>query len=399
MSLFRNKNFLAAALGHLVVDSLNGTRAILLTFLSIPLGLSNTLLGLYTTLYVIIGAIAQPVFGYLADRVGLRKVVAGGVLWMATFFALGVIVPGRTALIFLILASIGSGALHAAGAAQATLVGRESLSGHETLSASFFFVFGQLGYFIGPILGGFLLNRWQPVSLTSMATLTLIAGLWASFYRAPAVVAQERPQGTKTSAPALSWIFILMLALAASSQAWAQQNVTTFLPKYLSELGQSPVHYGLVSAIFMAGSALGNLAGGNLSDRYGRWKVIATALICGALPLYFVGRLGDSPWLIIAIILSGMCNGAAYSSLVVFSQRLMPGGIALASGLALAFIFSSGSLGALLSGNIADKIGLAPIFTLSAAISLTGGLLALGLREKKPVQYPAVDANPAEAND
>ena len=45
MSLFRDKNFVTAALGHMMVDSLNGTRAIILTFLSIPLGLTNTLLG------------------------------------------------------------------------------------------------------------------------------------------------------------------------------------------------------------------------------------------------------------------------------------------------------------------------------------------------------------------
>ena len=83
MSLFRDKNFVLAAVGHMLVDSLNGTRAIILTFLSIPLGLTNTLLGLYTTLYVVAGALAQPVFGYLADRVGLRRVVAGGILWMA----------------------------------------------------------------------------------------------------------------------------------------------------------------------------------------------------------------------------------------------------------------------------------------------------------------------------
>lgn len=395
MSLFRNKNFIAAALGHFMVDSLNGSRAIILTFLSVPLGLTNTLLGLYTTLYVIAGAVAQPVFGHLADRVGLRRVIAGGILWMAVFFSLGVLVQGRLALLFLVLASIGSGAFHAASAAQATMVGRTSLAGRETFSASMFFVFGQSGYFIGPVLGGILLNRWEPVSLTSMALLALITGLWASFYNSPAVPAEPFVKVENVSAPVFPWIFLLMLALTAGFQSWAQQNVNTFLPKYLSVLGQSPAQYGLVSALFMAGSALGNLAGGGLADRYGRWRVISIALAAGSLPLLLIGQMSSSFWLFVVIFLGGLFNGAAYSAVVVLSQRLMPGGIALALGLAMAFIFSSGSLGALVSGTIADKIGLAPIFTLSAAISLAGGLLALGLREKKPTPLLMVKPEPA----
>ncbi len=399
MSLFRNKNFLTSAVGHLLVDSLNGTRAIILTFLSIPLGLSNTMLGLYSTLYVIAGAIAQPVFGYVADRVGLRRVVAGGILWMAAFYALGVAIPGRAALVFLVLASMGSGAFHAAGAAQATMAGRASLAGHETLSASLFFVFGQTGYFLGPIVGGMILNRWQPVSLTSMALLVLIAGVWASTYQSPTIQTGTKPVGGKMPAPAFSWVFILLLALAAGFQSWAQQNVNTFLPKYLSDLGQSPAQYGLFSALFMAGSALGNLAGGGLADRYGRWKVIAVALASGALPLYLMGRMDGGAGLYLIILLAGMCSGAAYSAVVVLSQRLMPGGIALASGLALAFIFSSGSVGALVSGNIADRVGLAPIFTLSAVISLAGGLFALGLREKKSIPDRMAEIEPASSPD
>jgi FSR family fosmidomycin resistance protein-like MFS transporter len=296
------------------------------------------------------------------------------------------------------LASIGSGAFHAAGAAQATVIGRHSLAGRETFSASMFFVFGQSGYFIGPVIGGILLNRWEPVSLTSMALLALITGLWASLYRSPSVPVDVKSLDEKVvSAPTFPWIFLLMLALTAGFQSWAQQNVNTFLPKYLSVLGQSPAQYGLVSALFMAGSALGNLGGGGLADRFGRWRVISIALVAGSLPLFMLGQMSSNIWLFVVIFLGGLFNGAAYSAVVVLSQRLMPGGIALASGLAMAFIFSSGSLGALVSGTIADKIGLAPIFTLSAVISLAGGLLALGLQEKKLTPQSMVKPGPAPA--
>ncbi len=126
----------------------------LLAYLSGPLGLSNTSLGLVSTIYILSAALVQPLFGHLADRVGPRWVVAGGVLWMAFFFSLAVIAPGTLALILLVTASLGSGAFHPAGTMQATLRGRSHYAGKETTATAYFFVFGQLGLFFGPMLGG-----------------------------------------------------------------------------------------------------------------------------------------------------------------------------------------------------------------------------------------------------
>ena len=77
MSLILDSIFASVALSHLFVDLLNGTRAILLTYLSVPLGLSNADLGLISTIYVLIGSLSQPLFGYLTDKIGTRWVVLG----------------------------------------------------------------------------------------------------------------------------------------------------------------------------------------------------------------------------------------------------------------------------------------------------------------------------------
>ena len=80
MTLLLDALYSSVALGHFAVDLLNGQRAVLLTYLSGKLGLSNTLLGLFSTIYVICGALFQPVFGFIADRIGVRWVVVGGLL-------------------------------------------------------------------------------------------------------------------------------------------------------------------------------------------------------------------------------------------------------------------------------------------------------------------------------
>src|SRR4030067_1149705 len=97
MPLLLDALFSSVALSHFAVDLLNGQRAVILAFLSVSLGLSNTTLGFFSTIYVITGALFQPIFGYFADRSGPRWVVSGGVLWIAGFFSLALVTPGTLA--------------------------------------------------------------------------------------------------------------------------------------------------------------------------------------------------------------------------------------------------------------------------------------------------------------
>ena len=66
----RDGVFVAVAFNHLVVDLLNGQSGILLVFLAISLGLSNSDIGLVTLIYISVGSLTQPLFGLLADRPG-----------------------------------------------------------------------------------------------------------------------------------------------------------------------------------------------------------------------------------------------------------------------------------------------------------------------------------------
>ena len=63
MPLLLDTLFSSIALGHLMVDLLNGSRAVLLAYLSGPLGLTNANLALISTLYVWTASMTQPVFG------------------------------------------------------------------------------------------------------------------------------------------------------------------------------------------------------------------------------------------------------------------------------------------------------------------------------------------------
>jgi FSR family fosmidomycin resistance protein-like MFS transporter len=379
MTLLFDGIFSSVAWGHFVVDMLNGQRPILLAYLSVSLGLTNTTLALISTIYVWVASISQIGFGWLTDRFGARWVAAIGVIWMGIFFSLAMTLPGYEALFFLVIGSLGSAALHPAGTMQATLRGRAHYAGRETTAASLFFFFGQFGYSVGPLLGGPLLDRFGSIGLLALAALTFPIGINAAWQmrNLPHPHHEAEKHKEQTAKITVSKSFIVILTLTASMQAWAQQNMITFVPKYLADMQVAPTIYGILSGLFLAGSALGGVIGGNLADRFGKKRVAFTALALASIPLGLIAQIGWSNWLYILIPLSGALTGSVHSILVVTAQKSIPAGMGLISGLTLGIMFSAGALGTLLSGPIVDAYGFPIMFMMTAGIAMLGAVFVL----------------------
>jgi len=381
MPLLLDSLFSSIAFGHFMVDLLNGSRSVLLAYLSGPLGLTNANIALISTFYVWTASMTQPVFGWLTDRFGPRWLATGGLLWMMGFFMLAMFLPGKESLVFLVIASLGSAALHPAGAMQATLRGRTHYAGRETTAASFFFMFGQMGFFFGPIITGPLLGTFGLLGLLIPAGLCLPIALNAGWQlRNTRPVQFSGKQGSAIQINRSFW-FIVTLATVAILQAWAQQNMMTFVPKYLKDLGQTPSIYGLITGLFMGGSALGNVLGGQLADRFGKQRVAGIMLALASIPLFMISQVGWSAWLYLLIPLSGMLSGSVHSIVVVIAQGTVKGGMALATGLILGTMFSAGAFGTLLSGPLADTWGFPLVFRLTAGLVLAAALAMSRLKE------------------
>lgn len=379
MGLLLDSLFLTVASGHLTVDLLNSQRAIYLTFLRNSLGLSATLLATLNTIYIWAASVTQPIFGWLADRIGPRWVATIGILWLGTFFGLAMLLSGWAALTCLMLASLGSAAFHPAGAMEATLRGQAGPVRRETSAASWFFLFGQLGLTAGPMVGGPLLDRFGPSGLLLLAALALPVSL-NSGRQLERSAAASPASGSKTNARRRAgWLAVTGLVGLTVLQGWAQQNMITFVPMYISDLGQSAATYGLIAGLFMGGYSVGGVLGGGLADRVGRRAVAVLSLALGSLPLFAIAGAGWTPWLYLLVPLAGLLIGAVHSIVVVTSQALLPGGMGLNSGLALGFMFSAGALGTLLCGPLVDAHGYPPLFLLTGGLAALAALLSLTL--------------------
>ena len=374
-----------------MVDVFNSARPVLLTYL----GLSETQIAFITTIYIWSSSLAQPFFGWLSDRVGPRWLAAGGVLWMTIFFTGAVYVPGAGGLVCLIIAALGSSSFHPVGTAQATLQGRLLLKGRDTTSTSLFFMAGQIGHFLGPILTGLILARLGLHWLVILSLISIPIG-FSLAYQLRHNHPHPKPKHDDGRIRLQAGIgFIILLAAVATLQSWAQSNMIAFVPKYIKDLGQNAITYGNIAGLFMGGSALGNVIGGTLGDKFTKRKVAATALFLAAFPTFIISQIGWNPWLYLLIPLSGACTGAVHSIMVVLAQRSISGGMALASGLILGFIFSAGALGLLITGPLAENYGFPTVLMVTTGLVLLASPLAWMLREKSQ-SATGVEMQPVE---
>jgi FSR family fosmidomycin resistance protein-like MFS transporter len=376
MTIFLDSIFSTIAFSHFMVDVFNASRPVLLTYL----GLNEYEIAFFSTIYIWASALTQPFFGWASDRLGPRWLAAGGVLWMTIFYSGALLLPGNAGLGCLIIAALGSSAFHPVGAVQATLRGREVLKGRDTTAAAFFFMAGQFGHFLGPIITGIILVSYKIPGMYILPIVSIPVG-FSLIYQLRANKPHPKVEAARSNRTQSGIVFIIALMLVAALQSWAQTNMVNLIPKYIKDFGMDATVYGAMAGLFMGGSAIGNVLGGTLGDRYPKRIVASIALGLSSLPIYMTGAIGWSWWLYVLVPLSGALTGAVHSIMVVFAQRIIPGGMALASGLALGFIFSSGALGLLYTGHLAGIYGFPYVLTLTTSMVLVASPLALLLKE------------------
>jgi FSR family fosmidomycin resistance protein-like MFS transporter len=263
---------------------------------------------------------------------------------------------------------------------EATMAGRHRLNGREATAASYFFLFGQMGFGLGPMIGGPLLQLWGLPGLLLLSVFTIPIGTFASrelrFLPKPIRKTENKPTGKLIITGAL----LLMVGISAV-QSWSQSNITAYMPRYLIQFHLSPSVYGLIIGLFTAGSAIGCLVGGELADKFSRKIVIIGSLILSAIPLAMIAYVGYGPWIFPLMFISGLFTGGPFSVIVVQAQKLIPGGMGLATGLILGFTFSAGAIGTMFTGKLADLWGYQPVFYFTAMIALTGGIMGVFLKQ------------------
>lgn len=249
-------------------------------------------LGLLLALYDGAEVVLKPVFGSIADRVGARPVLIGGLVAFAAASAVFVVVddPG-----WLWLARLGQGAgASAFSPAASTLVARMHPKAKQGRAFGSYGFFKSIGYTLGPLLGGAVV--WAGGLSLLFAVMTVLAVTvagWATC-AVPSVPPLSRSRQTLVDlARRLSEPSFLRPTAALAAATAALSVGVGFLPVSGAAAELGPVVTGAAVSVLAACAALVQpragraLDAGRLAARTGiaaGLLITAAGLGCAMLP-------------------------------------------------------------------------------------------------------------------
>ena len=258
-----------------------------------------SLLALGVLLAVYDGAevVLKPVFGSLADRIGARPVLLGGLLAFAAASA-GFVLAGDPAWVG--LARFGQGAAAAAfSPAAGVLVARLTPNTGQGRGFGRYGAWKGLGYTLGPVLGGVLIAvGGYPLLFTTLAVLGVVVAGWAVLVvpAAPPLPRTRQTVADLVRRPTSPGFVRPTLALAAATAALSVG--VGFLPVAGAGRGLGPLATGaIVSLLAAAAAVIQPRAGrardrGRIGDRTGLAAGLAlTAIGCAAVVIPGVAGL------------------------------------------------------------------------------------------------------------
>ena len=332
---------------------------------------------------MIIAALTSGIAGRLADKIGRKRVLITGLTLLAVGFGLA----GASAnplLFFFFLALTGVGYGFTPPSLYAIM--SDLLPHRRGLGASLV----SVTYGIGGAVGALLASRvtaafgWRTafVSVGLIAATDMLVQLWwIRDVRPSRAVARSGSFRATLSLP------ILILAVAefvGGSVFWASAAWTPTLLR--TAKGLSLQTAGWIMSVLSVANMFGSFCLGNLSDKFGRKRVVALSAFPAAAAAFVLFYWSQTPLaLAFGIAVFGLIKASVPALVVALAQETAPPGNAgSASGIIMSLHYFAGVVAPLIAGQIIAATGdivLAMILTTSVPLIFYGCLIG-AVRER-----------------
>ncbi len=263
----------------------------LLPFIRDEFGLDYTRAALVVSAFSVPYGIAQLPSGWLADRVGPRLLLLVGTSGVASAGLLvGVSTSYMMLLLFLALMGLLGGGYHPSAPA---VISSVTDSAHRGSALGLHMIGGSASFFIAPLAAAALSTAWGWRSSFVALALPAIAFGFV-FYAILGRRARDetaRPVARVTGADAadivVNWRPLIVFLILSCLTAAVVMSSVSFIPLYLVDIYGLEEHQAAAAiALFYSMGLWAGVAGGYVSDRLGRVRVVVVlALLSGPVLL------------------------------------------------------------------------------------------------------------------
>jgi FSR family fosmidomycin resistance protein-like MFS transporter len=237
---------------------------------------------------------------------------------------------------------------------------------------------GNVGLGIGPLLVGLILvlgggglgSTWL-LGIPALVTGMLIWRLAPARPGRPAIAS-----ASLVSVFREHWRLLSALIAVVALRSWASSTLTTFLPLLATQRGAPATDAAQVLTLFLIAGAIGGFAGGIVSDRLGRDRVVIGSLLLSVPFGVALGLLGEFGWAFwLAAGACGFFLNGSWISLTVRGQESVPSSIAMMSGLMLGLSIGLGGIAVAPVGLLAEAFGLGGVLSAVASLPLLAAVM------------------------
>ena len=226
-------------LGHVTVDTCQGTLPVVMAKLKEVFELSYFQVGIMMMVLNLTSSMIQPIFGMVSDRFRTGWFVPVGVLWTAVTMGLVGWSPSYGVAALLVgMAGFGTAAFHPRAMMAVYLV-----SGIQRgLGAAIFSTGGNLGFALGPVLGSLLvlgIGLHATLALIPVGVLLFLVIIFypGDFLRRETAKKTSSQQKDGNKAAGIPWIGLIALCLIVTIRSWVYMSTITYLPLLFQSRG------------------------------------------------------------------------------------------------------------------------------------------------------------------
>lgn len=371
------------SLGHLAVDTAQGSLPALLPFFILHYDLSYSEAAGLAFANTILASIAQPLFGYYSDKVSKPWFISFGTLLSgATLSAMAFTSSYSLLFLLAMLAGLGSAIFHPEAA---RLINQIS-SKNKGKSMSIFSIGGNAGFAVGPILASLCVYTLGSMGMLVYLFINAVMAVLL-FYHMPHILSiaaqtQVRTLTWEKEERKNDWKSFSQLSFVIFSRSVLFSVLTTFIPIFwISVLLQSAQAGSFALTLFHGLGIILTMIGGVMADRFGLVKVIRYShwVMVPAIILFpFCTNVYTATLLLVAL---GFSIFATNSPIIILGQTYLAKSIGFASGVTLGLGVTLGGIVTPVIGWVADDYGVSHALMLLWIAAILGFLFSYIIKE------------------